>query len=132
MMNLKRNSSGTTRASVVTGLLAALLAVGFSSATMAQEAAKKEESGKDISYNRSKGNCLACHGFPTLPDAEQTGTNGPPIIAMQARFPDRKVLRDKIWDATASNPTSMMPPFGKHKLLTEQELDKVVDFVLGL
>jgi len=115
------------RASVVTGLLAALLATG----AMAQ-GAKKEETGKDISYNRSKGNCLACHGFPTLPDAEQTGNSGPPLIAMQARFPDKAVLRAKIWDATASNPESLMPPFGKHQLLTEQEIDKVVEFIYGL
>jgi sulfur-oxidizing protein SoxX len=123
MKNLMRK-----RASVITGLLAALLATG----AMAQGAAKKEESGKDIAYNRSKGNCLACHGFPTLPDAEQTGNGGPPLIAMQARFPDKAALRAKVWDATATNPTSMMPPFGKHKVLTEQELDKVIDFIYGL
>ena len=122
MNNLTRKS-----ASVVTGLLAALLATGV----MAQEV-KKEESGKDIAYNRSKGNCLACHGFPTLPDAEQTGNSGPPLIAMQARFPDKAVLRAKVWDATASNATSMMPPFGRHQLLTEQEIDKVIDFIYGL
>ena len=115
------------RASVITGLLAALLASG----AMA-EGAKKEESGKDIAYNRSKGNCLACHGFPTLPDAEQTGNSGPPLIAMQARFPDKAVLRAKIWDATATNASSMMPPFGKHQLLSEGEIDKVIDFIYGL
>ncbi|MEW6677904.1 MAG: sulfur oxidation c-type cytochrome SoxX [Pseudomonadota bacterium] len=122
MKNLARK-----RAAVISGLLAALVATG----AMAQ-GAKKEESGKDISYNRSKGNCLACHGFPTLPDAEMTGNSGPPLIAMQARFPDKAVLRAKIWDATASNPESLMPPFGKHQLLTEQEIDKVVDFIYGL
>jgi len=122
MKNLARK-----RASVITGLLAALLATG----AMAQ-GAKKEESGKDIAYNRSKGNCLACHGFPTLPDAEQTGNSGPPLIAMQARFPDKAVLRAKVWDATATNQASMMPPFGKHQLLTEEEIDKVIDFIYGL
>lgn len=122
MKNLARK-----RASVITGLLAALLATG----AMAQ-GAKKEESGKDIAYNRTKGNCLACHGFPTMPDAEQTGNSGPPLIAMQARFPDKAALRAKIWDATASNQASIMPPFGKHQLLTEEEIDKVIDFIYGL
>jgi sulfur-oxidizing protein SoxX len=122
MKNLARK-----RASVITGLLAALLATG----AMAQ-GAKKEESGKDIAYNRSKGNCLACHGFPTMPDAEQTGNSGPPLIAMQARFPDKAALRAKVWDASATNPTTMMPPFGKHQLLTEEEIDKVIDFIYGL
>lgn len=122
MKNLMRK-----HASVITGLLAALLTTGV----MAQDA-KKDETGKDLAYNRSKGNCLACHGFPTMPDAEQTGNSGPPLIAMQARFPDKAKLRAKIWDATASNPTTMMPPLGKHQVLTEEEIDKVVDFIYGL
>lgn len=115
------------RASIITGLLAALLAT-----TAFAQQAKKAETGKDIAYNRSKGNCLACHAMPTMPDAEQPGNGGPPLIAMQARFPDKAVLRAKIWDATASNPESYMPPMGKHQVLTEEEIDKVVDFVYGL
>lgn len=115
------------RAAVITGVLAALLAT-----TAFAQQPKKGETGKDIAYNRSKGNCLACHGFPNLPDAEQTGNSGPPLIAMQARFPDRAVLRAKIWDATASSPTTFMPPFGKHQALSEEEIDKVVDFVHSL
>lgn len=117
-------------ASVLAGsaLLSALL---VSSAALAADA-KKEETGKDIAYNRSKGNCLACHAMPTLPDAEQPGNSGPPLIAMSARFPDKAVLRSKIWDASVSNPHTMMPPYGKHRVLTEGEIDKVVEFIYGL
>ncbi len=110
------------RASIITGVLATLLAASAFAA----------ETGKDIAFNRSKGNCLACHAMPTLPDAEQPGESGPPLIAMQARFPDKAVLRAKIWDATASNPQSFMPPMGKHQVLTEGEIDKVVEFLYGL
>ncbi len=91
-----------------------------------------DTSGKEIAFDRSKGNCLACHGFPAVPDALQTGNSGPPMIAMQARFPDKGILRAKIWDATASSSTSFMPPFGKHQVLSEEEIDKVVDFVHSL
>lgn len=115
------------RTSMLTGVLAALLVT----TAFAQEA-KKEETGKDIAYNNKKGNCLACHAMPTREDAQQPGNSGPPLIAMQARFPDKQVLRAKIWDATATNPTTFMPPFGKHKNLTEQEIDKVLDFIYGL
>jgi sulfur-oxidizing protein SoxX len=51
---------------------------------------------------------------------------------MKARFPDKKAMRDQIWDATVRNPNTMMPPFGKHKILTEKELDKVVDYIYTL
>jgi sulfur-oxidizing protein SoxX len=101
-------------------------------APAAAPAPKKEETGKDIAYNRSKGNCLACHGMPSQPDAESTGLYGPPLIAMSARFPDKAKLRAQIWDATAINPNSSMVPFGKHKVLTEQEIDKVTDFIYSL
>ena len=111
-----------------TALLSALLL----NASVFAADAKKEETGKDISFNRSKGNCLACHAMPTVPDAEQPGNSGPPLIAMKDRFPDKKVLRDKIWDAMKTNPDTFMPPMGKHKILTEEEIDKVVDFIYGL
>ncbi|HWR75584.1 MAG TPA: sulfur oxidation c-type cytochrome SoxX [Thiobacillus sp.] len=98
----------------------------------AAAAPQKEETGKDIAFNNRKGNCLACHGMPTVPDAQATGLYGPPLIAMSARFPNKAQLRARIWDATAFNPSSSMIPFGKHGVLTEAEIDKVTDFVYGL
>lgn len=95
----------------------------------AQTSPKQEETGKDIAFSLAKGNCLACHGMPTQPDAESPGLSGPPLIAMSARYPDKARLRAKIWDATASSPHTSMPPYGKHKVLTEQEIDKVTDFI---
>lgn len=112
----------------------ALSALMLSGSALAQTAAapQKEETGKDIAFNRTKGNCLACHAMPTVPDAESAGMYGPPLIAMKARFPDKARLRAQIWDATAFNPSTSMIPFGKHGVLTEQEIDKVTDFVYGL
>lgn len=112
----------------------AITAMTLSGAALAQQAAapKKEETGKEIAFNNRKGNCLACHGMPTVPDAVATGLYGPPLIAMSARFPDKAKLRAQIWDATAFNPSSTMIPFGKHKVLTEEEIDKVTDFIYGL
>ena len=109
----------------------ALGAITLTGSAIAAEAAK-EPTGKQIAYDRSKGNCLACHGMPTQPDAEATGTYGPPLIAMSARYPDKAKLRAQIWDATVANPASSMIPFGKHGVLTEAEIDKVADFVYGL
>ena len=116
----------------------AIRAIMLSGSVLAQATATaaatpgKEETGKDIAFNRAKGNCLACHAMPTVPDAESTGTYGPPLIAMSARFPDKAKMRAQIWDATVTNPSSSMIPFGKHHVLTEAEIDKVTDFVYGL
>ena len=98
----------------------------------AAAAAAKEPTGKEIAFNNKKGNCLACHAMPTVPDAISAGQYGPPLIAMSARFPSKAKLRAQIWDATASNPSSSMIPYGKHGVLSEAEIDKVTDFVYGL
>ena len=57
-------------------------------APMVEAPKAKEETGKEIAFNNKKGNCLACHGMPTVPDAQSTGLYGPPLIAMSARYPD--------------------------------------------
>ncbi len=87
------------------------------------------EEGKQIAENRRKGNCLACHA---MGDGDLPGNIGPPLVAMKARFPDKAKLRSQIWDATKTNPNSMMPPFGRHNVLTEEEIDKVVEYVYTL
>jgi len=109
----------------------ALGAITLTGSALAAEAAK-EPTGKELAFNNRKGNCLACHAMPTVPDAESAGMYGPPLIAMSARFPDKAKLRAQIWDATAFNPATSMIPFGKHGVLTEAEIDKVTDFVYGL
>jgi sulfur-oxidizing protein SoxX len=85
--------------------------------------------GKAIAYDRRSGNCLACHA---MDDGELPGNAAPPLLQMKLRFPDRAVLREQIWDATIRNPQSVMPPYGKHRILTEQQIDRVVDYIYTL
>ena len=101
---------------------------GLGSATEAVAASTIEE-GRKIALDRKKGNCMACH---VMADATLPGNIGPPLVAMQARFPDKAKLREQIWDASKINPRSLMPPFGRHEILTEDEIDKVVEFVHSL
>ena len=51
------------------------------------------------------------------------------LVHMRERFPDRAMLRAQIWDSTVRNPQTVMPPFGKHKVLTEEEIDAIVDYI---
>jgi len=87
------------------------------------------EEGKAIAFDRAQGNCLACH---TIVGGEAPGTIGPPLVAMQTRYPDKAKLRAQIWDATVANPNTAMPPFGRNEILTEAEIDKVVEFIWSL
>jgi len=85
--------------------------------------------GKAIAFDRNKGNCLSCH---MMDDGELPGNSAPPLMMMQARYPDRAVLRDQIYDAGIRNPNTVMPPYGRHRILSEEELDLVVDYVHSL
>ena len=109
--------------------VAALLGAFASPVVQAASQAEMIAEGKKIAFHRQLGNCLTCH---MIPGGESPGNVGPPLIAMKARFPDKQVLRDQIWDSTQKNPASMMPPFGRHNILTEEQIDLVVEFVHSL
>ena len=85
--------------------------------------------GRQIAYEIEKGNCLACHRIPGDPDANTRANIGPPLVAMKQRFPDRARLRAQIWDPMQFNPNTAMPPFGRHGILTEKEIELVIDFL---
>ena len=87
------------------------------------------EEGKRIAFDRNRGNCLACH---QMDDGISPGDIGPPLIAMKGRFPDKSKLREQIWDAMETNPETRMPPFGRYRILTEDESDRVVEYVYTL
>lgn len=95
----------------------------------AEESASVVEQGKEVAFDRKKGNCLACH---QIEGGSLPGNIGPPLVAMKARFPDKAKLRAQIWDPTKANPNSIMPPFGRHKILSEKEIDQVVEFIYTL
>jgi len=85
--------------------------------------------GKEMTFDRAKGNCLACH---RIDNGELPGTLGPPLLAMELRFPDREALKRQICDATIRQPDSRMPPFCRHGILTEEEVDLIVDYLYTL
>jgi sulfur-oxidizing protein SoxX len=96
----------------------------------ADASAKTIAEGKKLAFSRSKGNCLACHMIKggTLP-----GNIGPALIAMKLRYPDKQKLRDKIWGKPELEVKySMMPPFGRHAILSEDEIDKIVEYIYTL
>ncbi len=87
------------------------------------------EKGKALSYDRKKGNCLACHA---MDDGKLPGNIGPPLVSMKLRFPDKAKLRAQMWDASAKNPNTIMPPFGRHKMLSEEQIDQIVEYIYTL
>ena len=115
--------------STVTSIAALLGSFAFSIPATSQAEPTAIEEGKAIAFDRKKGNCLACH---QIEGGSLPGNIGPPLIAMKDRFPDKDVLRSQISDSRKNNPNTIMPPFGPHEVLSQAEIDKVVEFIHSL
>lgn len=110
--------------------LAALFAgVGMLPSAAGAAEADTVTMGKEVAFDRKKGNCLACH---MVGDGESPGDIGPPLIAMKARFPEREKLRAQIWNPMTNNPGTRMPAFGKYQALSDKEIDAIVDYLYTL
>lgn len=105
------------------------LTLSLPTATAGDKEKSLIERGKEIAFDRKLGNCLACH---MMSDGVMPGTIAPPLIGMKARFPDKAKLRAQIGDATVANPATIMPPFARHKIISKEEMDAVVEFVYSL
>ena len=82
--------------------------------------------GQKLAYNRSKGNCITCH---EIKGAQNFGNPGPALNNMKERFPDRKELVAIISDETTRNPLTVMPPFKRNLILTDKEIESIVDYL---
>ncbi len=88
-----------------------------------------------LAIDRDKGNCIACHTFNVTPWPKSlpvAGNIAPPLVAMEPRFPDIGQLRRQVADAPALNPRTTMPPYLRHELLTEAEIERILQFLLTL
>lgn len=119
-----------------------LLLLAFAPQAMAQGKAPSFQTCQDLvnpprdvvtqggcaAITRTKGNCQACHMIAGI----ASGNVAPPLLAIPARFPDKARLRAQVWDATVANPRTSMPPFGRHGIMTPDEVDRVVEWLLTL
>jgi sulfur-oxidizing protein SoxX len=85
--------------------------------------------GQKLAFDRSKGNCLTCH---VIKGGDLPGTIGPELKDIKSKYPDRNDLIAILNDETKRNPQTVMPPFGRNHILTEQEINEVVDFLQTL
>lgn len=124
-----RNTANFFKTALTLVALLGTLLLGAISPANAEGAKSAAEKGKEVAFNRKTGNCLACHA---MDDGSLPGNIGPPLVSMKLRFPDKAILRDQIWDSTVKNPNTIMPPFGRHQMLSEEEVDWITEYVYSL
>lgn len=88
--------------------------------------------GSCIASDRKGGNCQACHSYKGLENTRvQAGNVGPMLTNLKDRYSVAQV-RALVFDKRQSNPNTMMPPFGANKILSEPEIDLVVEWLMTL
>ena len=85
--------------------------------------------GQKIAFDRGKGNCLTCH---VIKGGDLPGSIGPELKDIKSKYPNRDDLIAIVSDETKRNPQTVMPPFGRNRILSEKEISAVVDFLQTL
>jgi sulfur-oxidizing protein SoxX len=111
----------------------AALAVAAVLALAATSAARAESlTGAQLFARPDKGNCAACHEVSD-PAAPKTRSDlGPRLEGARMRAIGRDRLHALLTDPMTNNPDTLMPPFGRHRILDASEIDRVVDYLDAL
>ncbi len=115
--------------SVAFQALALALLIGALPSASPSRAQSAAAEGQKIAFDRGKGNCLTCH---EIKGGDLPGTIGPPLKDIKSKYPNRNELVAIVTDETKRNPQTVMPPFGRNRILSEQEINAVVDFLQTL
>jgi sulfur-oxidizing protein SoxX len=107
------------------------LAFSIGAAVLAGPAAAQSAvaEGQKLAFERSKGNCLTCHD---IKGGNLPGSIGPALTDIKSKYPDRNELVAILVDATKRNPLTVMPPFGRNRILNDKEINAIVDFLQTL
>lgn len=108
---------------------ALLVLLGLAATPGLARAQSAVDQGRQIAFDRGKGNCLTCH---VIKGGSSPGNIGPALEDIKSKYPDRNELVAIVSDQTKRNPLTVMPPFGRNHILTEQEIGAVVDFLQTL
>jgi sulfur-oxidizing protein SoxX len=126
------NHALTNHSAAKSGALPALawaLMIGATVPVTTASAQSGAADGQRLAFDRGKGNCLSCH---EIKGGDLPGTIGPALKDIKSKYPDRNDLVAILTDETRRNPQTAMPPFGRNRILTEQEINAIVDFLQTL
>ena len=108
-------------------LASAAWLVAFAIPAAAQPAAPPE------TFTRAdKGACSACHQLPEGVGAASRADVGPRLEGARMRSLGKPGLQEILADPQRANPATVMPPFGRHRLLEPDEITRLVEFLHAL
>jgi sulfur-oxidizing protein SoxX len=87
---------------------------------------------RELFVQRDKGHCIACHQLPEGAGPATRSDLGPKLEGERMRALGRARLRELIDNPMKANPETVMPPYGRHRLLEPAEIDRLVEFLHAL
>lgn len=111
---------------------AAGILVAFAAAIVHLPAGAQADDGRSLFVKPDKGRCIACHRVPEGAGPATRSDFGPALDGARTRALGRDALRAAIEDPTRANPSTVMPPYGRHRILTPEEIDRVVEYLHAL
>jgi len=86
----------------------------------------------DLFTRPDKGYCISCHQLPAGVGPEVLNDVGPRLEGSRMKTLGQDRIREIIDDATKANPDSVMPPFGRHRILDAREISRLAEFLIAL
>lgn len=80
----------------------------------------------------AKGHCLACHQVPEGAGPASRADLGPRLEGARMRSLGKARLKEVIEDPTRLDPNTVMPPYGRHRILEGAEIDRIVEYLHAL
>ncbi len=88
--------------------------------------------GREIFLRPDLGNCIACHQVSDAAGPAVRADVGPRLDAARLKGWNRDRLRVLIEDPTRAHPETVMPPYGRHRLLDPGDIERVIDYLHAL
>ena len=101
-------------------------------ALLAVPATAQNVAAPDAFVQPDKGYCIACHQVPDGAGPATRADLGPRLEGARMRELGRQRLRTIIEDPTVANPDTVMPPYGRHRILDAAEIQRLVEYLHAL
>ena len=93
---------------------------------------QRQPAAIELFVSHDKGYCIACHQLPAGVGPASTSDLGPKLEGARMRTLGKAGIRAAIVDPTLSNPDTVMPPFGRHRILDAKQIGELVEFLHAL
>lgn len=108
------------------------LLLAAAAASLALDCAAQAMAAPPAFVEPGKGNCIACHQVPEGAGPATRADLGPRLEGTRMRSLGKARLKELIDDPTRANPNTVMPPFGRHRILESAEIDRLVEYLHAL